>query len=315
MIKIGTSLRQERSRLMPLDDGWSSTITVVKISGDRVAVDFNGTRQKWFWKLPDDTLSLISTEPKKRYRRTVDGFKFWPNGRFTVAGKFPDFTIAETGQRVWLDYDRSLKLEPVNFVERCDEHFAILRSYKTNPVKRIRPKNADRIVTEKLRLNGAAATRWSVWRNGECLESSIVRGDDARDARREARRWLARASTRFSQPREVLTADSPLKPKVMVAISAVLIEAAPRRLRQTTIQVSVAHGLRDLVPNTLRWMERLRLIDRAAGGGWGFADWSKGQPRQVNPVVTAYVQKMLDGQQYLALGQNPTNGASADDTR
>jgi hypothetical protein len=88
-----------------------------EINGDRIEI-FYGGRYRNYWKLPDGSVSIISTRPAENYCFRHGRFK--PGGRFTVEGVFPFFQIVQTKQPVWLNADRTLTLTPVDFIEQAN---------------------------------------------------------------------------------------------------------------------------------------------------------------------------------------------------
>lgn len=88
-----------------------------EITDERIEI-FYGKRWQNYWKLPDGTVSIISTRPLEKY--SFRHGRFVPGDRFTIEGVFPFFRVVETGQPVWLNADRTMTLTPVDFVEQAN---------------------------------------------------------------------------------------------------------------------------------------------------------------------------------------------------
>lgn len=191
-------LKRKGSRFVQSDDGWTTDIELLETKGDRALVRY-ANRDRWYWILPDGSISLISTHPVKRYLRTLDGYRPSHSDKigFTVSGVFPFFRVDQTGDWVWLDYDGRLYHRYVNFVERCDAWIRLQarqngRIPKTdrNPGERKRAAAQYTVKLAPAQVAGMHAYRWSVWRYGKEQAADFFITDDPDEATTQANRWI-----------------------------------------------------------------------------------------------------------------------------
>lgn len=117
-------LHKQKTRYIPCDGGFTSIHFVRNVHPDHVILQ-TGSRTTSAWPLPDGSFTTVRTTPHDWYKLTVNGYVPSKFGHFTIIGKFPNYRCEETGHTVWLDFDGTMKLYPIDFVGRCDEQLRL----------------------------------------------------------------------------------------------------------------------------------------------------------------------------------------------
>lgn len=113
---INQKYRKSGFKFIPDDNG--SAVLLGMRSDHRGYMQWGGM-PSIVWLLPDGLWSSVSIEPFKRYKRFMrDRYVYDRKGDVLITGRFPNFIASDTGDQVWLDYNRSFTTYPVDFFDR-----------------------------------------------------------------------------------------------------------------------------------------------------------------------------------------------------
>lgn len=156
-------------------EDWTNDVAIISYYGKPVSG----------WLLPDGSISLVSTRPKRYYRRTVDGFTHMGNLKkpYTISGIFPFFKCDQTGEWCFLDYDGTMRFAPVNFPERCDEHYR-RQNKRECPVKRVPKRIQPRF---RIRKIADGSFRGEIWFGRNIYHTAD--GETKEGLKQRLRRW------------------------------------------------------------------------------------------------------------------------------
>lgn len=107
----------------PHEKGGAMLDGIFEENGLLIGTMFYQDKSRKVWILPDGYPTFLKLAPCKSYSKLVDQFVPDPRGVYRITGRYPDFRT-NTGQTVWLDYDRSFKTYPIDPVARGREYLA-----------------------------------------------------------------------------------------------------------------------------------------------------------------------------------------------
>lgn len=150
------------------------------IMTDRTAVMHYRGKNNRVWTFPDGTFSVVKLEPFQFYKKKGDRFVYDRVGVYRISGIYPNFKT-NTGQTVFMDYDRTFRTEPVDMVARGAEYAKDLQQQRHTRMKR---SKVDQVLTVKRRIDTKPdGYHWSLTSRGSVLASGT--SDLYREAERE----------------------------------------------------------------------------------------------------------------------------------
>lgn len=167
------------------DPTGAATLDVITVhSGIPVAVIFYRGKQNFCHLLPDGRPVTVKLNPPKGpVEKRLDTFRHHPAGVYTIKGSYPNF-MTNTGERVWMDYDRSFRtyeITPDMMIERAAEY--LKGRADELKLRKERRSFSLRTIRRKIRVVDDAY-EWKLLKGIEVVASG--RANLRRDAERDA---------------------------------------------------------------------------------------------------------------------------------